>query len=62
MNAHLFTILDRVPAPTSAANDDEILDEILTRDLAPVEYAVMWVGALVLLIGVIFFFATGGVL
>jgi hypothetical protein len=62
MNAHLFAILDRVPAPTSAANDDEILDEILSRDLAPVEYAVMWVGALMLLIGVIFYFATGGVL
>jgi hypothetical protein len=62
MNAHLFAILDRVPAPTWAANDDEILDEILTRDLAPVEYAVRWVGALVLLLGVIFFFATGGVL
>jgi hypothetical protein len=57
MNAHLFTILDRVPAPTWAANDDEIIDEMLTRDLAPVEYAVRWVGALVLLIGVVVWFA-----
>jgi hypothetical protein len=57
MNAHLFTILDRVPAPTRAANDDEIIDEMLTRDLAPVEYAVRWVGALVLLIGVVVWFA-----
>jgi hypothetical protein len=45
MNAHLFAILDRVPAPTWAANDDEAI-----RDSNPADLRVLAYGAIAALL------------
>jgi hypothetical protein len=49
MNAHLFTILDRVPAPTSAANDDEAIRDSNPADMRFLAYGA--IAALLLCLG-----------
>jgi hypothetical protein len=49
MNAHLFTILDRVPAPTWAANDDEAIRDSNPADIRFLAYGA--IAALLLCLG-----------
>jgi PAS domain-containing protein len=49
MNAHLFAILDRVPAPTWAANDDEAIRDSNPADLRFLAYGA--IAALLLCLG-----------
>jgi hypothetical protein len=49
MNAHLFAILDRVPAPTSAANDDEAIRDSNPADIRFLAYGA--IAALLLCLG-----------